>query len=216
MDSTQPVQQTTPAPYVATPPPPPPVSQMPPNNSSSSSTTSYLIALLTLLIGAFLGYFLSHILVAKQELIAKKPEPISQAQQSITLPADAIQVQACSDKKGALYVRPADIPVGPVYLVHNQKVIGIEYMLGKDEFLEGKSYKYLHGAGVKVNYVNVGLVSQGHEGYVQPHYHVDLFVVNKEIPESIKCPTMNGSTQIATPEATITQPSPTISPQVLH
>lgn len=190
-----------------------PPQQMPPvNEHQSVSMTSYLIALVTLLIGAFFGYFLSNTLGAKQEFTAKNPESVAKPEQAITLPADAVQIQACSDKKGTLYVRPGDIPVGPVYLVHNQKVIGIEYMLSKDEFLQGKSYKFLNGLGAKVNYVNVGLISQGHEGYPQPHYHVDLYVVNKDIPESIKCQTTAAPAQTATPEATMTQPSPTISP----
>ncbi len=106
----------------------------------------------------------------------------------IVLPSNAVLIQKCANNKGALYVEPQNIPVGPVYMVSNGEVIGIEFMLGKDEFLQGKSYKDLQGLGMEIDHVNIGLLSEGHEGYALPHYHVDIYTVSKEVEIVITCP----------------------------
>ncbi len=160
--------------------------QVPPHpDSSMTNTINYVLALITFLLGILLGYFLLRSLTNENAAV---PQTEKATQGEIGLPVDTIQIQACADRKGSLYVRSGDIPVGPVYMVHEGKVIGIEFMLAKEDFLSGKSYKDLAGLNMEVDHVNVGLLSQGHEGYTRPHYHVDVYRVSKEVEEGIKCP----------------------------
>lgn len=145
-------------------------------------TVNYWIALATLAAGLVLGYLLAN------SPLLRAPTPPPEVPKEITLPADAVQVQACANNKGTLYTKPADIPLGPVYMVRNGKVIGIEFMLNKDEFLGGQSYKFLSVLGMKIDHFNLGLLSQGHEGNPVPHYHLDLYNVGKDVEQAIKCP----------------------------
>lgn len=152
---------------------------------SANNSLYYLFAFAIFMLGLGVGFFL-YKFSNPQVTTFERPTP--DTNMPITLPSDAVQIQSCSNNKGALYVKPTDIPVGPVYMVNNSRVIGVEFMLSKDEFINGKSFKYLSGLGAKVDHVNIGLLSEGHEGYTIPHYHVDLYLVPKEVEESIKCP----------------------------
>lgn len=167
-------------------PPPTPTTSLskPPGGGKS---LFFLLSFLTFAVGITLGYFFYKFNNSQQELLPR-PTPSS----FLTLPKDAVQIQSCANNKGTLYVKPQDIPVGPVYMVNKNQVIGIEFMLSKDELVNGKSFKYLSGLNAKVDHVNIGLLSQGHEGYTSQHYHVDLYLVPREVEEGIACAT--GST----------------------
>jgi hypothetical protein len=186
------------------------------NNPSSLSTDKphgsnklliLLFVIVALAIGAAGGYFGSKALDSTKQVSDIQVNPETG---EIKLPADAVQIQSCSDRRGKLYVKPSDIPVGPVYMVNNDKVIGIEYMLSKDEFLAGKSYSQLAGIGVKVNHVNIGLLSQGHEGYESPHFHVDMYTIPSSEADTIVCPKNPNATP--TPSATSSAQPATASP----
>ncbi len=178
---------------------------------ASRSMLIYPLTLGALLIGVGLGYLLFTSLTGSTNGGTQPAVVTTESQASITLPTDAVQIQRCSDHRGTLYIRPSDIPVGPVYMVRENKVIGIEYMLAKDEFLNSKSYKDLAGLGAKIDHVNIGLLSVGHEGYAVPHYHVDMYTVSKEEEQAIVCPASSpvasGSAIIATPSAQVASPS---------
>ncbi len=157
----------------------------------------YLLSIFTLILGIALGYVLFKTLPGIKTVNTSLPESTKEVKE-ITLPTDAVKIQLCSDHRGSLYIKPQDIPVGPVYMVNEGKVIGIEYMLEKDQVLDGQSYKGLTGLGIKIDHVNIGLLSQGHEGFTAPHYHVDLYSVSKDVEQAIVCPT----TDIPSPQAT--------------
>ncbi len=158
---------------IATPPPP-----------SSSKPGTYILILVLFILGAILGYVLHQFLPGSE----KAPPPPVSPNTALTLPPDAVQIQACSNNRGTLYVKPQDIPVGPIYMVHKGKIVGIEFMLSQEDFVQGKNYKHLSGLGVNIDHVNVGLFSHGHEGYTSPHYHVDLYTITKEEEAQIVCP----------------------------
>lgn len=155
-----------------------------PSPQSSLKPGIYIIIIVMLVVGIALGYLFSVYFPGKSIV----PVSTQKSTTDVVFPTDVVQIQACANNKGTLYIKPADIPVGPVYMVHEGRVIGIEFMLARDEFLSEKSFKYLVGAGLKVDHVNIGLLSQGHEGYTVPHYHVDLYTVTKEVESTIKCP----------------------------
>lgn len=196
--------------------PPPPIQTQQPIPSSPGkephsrkAMVGYLIAIVTLVLGLGIGYLIRGTMI--QPIPATEPSAPEKMLKEVTLPSGAVQIQACANNKGALYVKPEDIPVGPIYMVHKGKVIGIEFMLGKEEFLSGKSFKFLSGLGMNVNHVNIGLLSEGHEGYTAPHYHVDLYLVDKEIESAIIC---TGTP--TTPPGTATSPSASPSGGILQ
>lgn len=189
------------APNITPPPPPPAPPSQVITSTPSSSKPRWVILAVMFIVGILVGFGLFKLLVKPQATMVKQSD-----NGEISLPADAVVIQACSDHRGKLYVKPSDIPVGPVYMVNNGKVIGVEFMLAKDDFLSGKSFKYLAGLGIKVDHVNIGLLSQGHEGYPVPHYHVDVYAISKAEEDAIICP--GSSTSTATPSATL---SPTAS-----
>lgn len=178
---------------VTTPPQstPAPVAQPAAGNTIKTSL-ALGIAAVTLIIGLLGGYVLVQSFAGKPQG-EQKPEA-QENNTTLVLPDDASLIQSCSDRRGSLYVKAADIPVGPIYMVNNGKVIGLEYMLSKDEFLQGKSYKDLKALGLKVDHVNIGLLSQGHEGYTNSHYHVDMYTVGRSVEEAIKCQTTTSPT----------------------
>lgn len=116
--------------------------------------------------------------------IAQTPEVIAK---ELKFPDDATVISECAKGRGKQYVRPKDIPQGPVYNVFNGKVIGIEYMLGQKDVLANKDYLNLLLEGVTYDHLNVGLLSKGHSGYPEPHYHIDVFTVSHEEASKITC-----------------------------
>src|SRR5690348_14413751 len=101
------------------------VSSTPAPKSSKPKGLILPLAILFLIIGLGVGYFISRVLPSTSTTAPSAPE-VNQATGDVALPADAVRIQGCSDHRGSLYVKPSDIPVGPVYMVNNGKVIGIE------------------------------------------------------------------------------------------
>lgn len=106
----------------------------------------------------------------------------------LTVPADATILAQCAKGRGTQYALPKDIPLGPVYNVYQGKVIGLEFMIGRDDLLSAnKNYLNLPLFGQKYDHINIGLLSQGHAGYPVPHYHVDLFTIPDSVSKAITC-----------------------------
>ncbi len=179
-------------------------------NQKGSFMKLILLAIAMLGIGAAATFFALPLINPSSSTSEKKDES-----HKIVLPSNAVQIQECANNKGALYVEPQNIPVGPVYLVHNGEVIGIEYMLSKDEILSGKTYKHLNGLGIKVDHINIGVMEEGHEVYESPHYHIDVYSVSEEVESKIICPhaptphSMHDATESA-------KPSPSTTPVLMQ
>lgn len=108
----------------------------------------------------------------------------------LKVPAGATIVSQCEPGEGTQYIMPKDIPNGPVYNVWQNKVIGLEYMVGRDELVtDGKSYTNLPMMGVKYDHLNIGFVSHGHAGFPSPHYHIQLYTVPASQEAQITCGT---------------------------
>lgn len=106
---------------------------------------------------------------------------------ALTVPQGATVISQCSNGKGALYALPKDIPTGPVYMVNKGKVIGLEFMVGKDALFGGTNFLNLPMFNQQFDHANIGLLSQGHAGFPVPHYHVDLFTVPDATAKAITC-----------------------------
>lgn len=104
------------------------------------------------------------------------------------LPKGTVKVSGVVPQMGEHWANPKDLPLGPIYCVHDGKVICIEYMIGQADFAAGKSWPEL--AGLKnlppIDHVNVGFEPQGHEGYEIPHYDIHIFFVGRDAVNRIK------------------------------
>lgn len=149
----------------------------------------YAFLLSMLIVGVASGYAL--ISIAPSSLITRSPERIITKKindpSAFQLPRDAVVIQSCSDHRGKLYIRPQDIPMGPVYMVYNNRIIGIEYMLEKEDFMTGRSYDNLLAMNMQIDHMDTGLLSNGHIGFVKPHYHIDLYAVDRQFEDAIIC-----------------------------
>lgn len=166
-----------------------PLPTAPPPKKGGFLKTFLLCCLIAILAGAAAGYFAySYGKTKAPEKVVTKTTTVADI--PLTVPKDATVISQCSAGKGALYALPKDIPTGPVYLVNKNKVIGIEFMVGKDDLLvAGKNFLDLSLFKQKYDHVNIGLLSQGHAGFPTPHYHVDVFMVPDAQAKAITCPT---------------------------
>jgi hypothetical protein len=106
---------------------------------------------------------------------------------ALQVPKGATIISQCAKGRGTQYVLPSNIPHGPVFNVFDGKVIGIEYMISPDDLTEGNSFFDLPMYNQKYDHLDVGLLSKGHAGYPEPHYHVDLYTVSRAASQAITC-----------------------------
>lgn len=99
-----------------------------------------------------------------------------------TLPGDVIQVSPTVPGMGEHWANPATLPLGPIYCVHEGKIVCLEFMIAQEDFTSGKSWPALSGMqGLPpVNHMNIGFEPQGHEGFTVPHYDIHLFFLSPE------------------------------------
>ncbi len=112
------------------------------------------------------------------------------AMKSVTLPKEAIKLSELIPTMGEHWANPATLPVGPIYLVHDEEVIGAEYMFTSDLMEEvtlttpegEETFKHLPGlpVDVYVDHMEIEFFSQGHEGFEVPHFDVHLYFISPE------------------------------------
>lgn len=178
---------------VQPPAPTPPVpDQATPSSGPKKSMLPKLIlfvVVLLLIAGAAAGAYL----FGKHQ---NKPAPTAAAEADIIVPDGATVAEECIDGLGKQYALPKDIPYGPIYNVNNGKVIGVEYMVGGDEFTKDPAkFTNLQGFNHKFDHVNLDYLPNGHAGLIGTHFHIDLFTISKEAASQIKCASttdMNG------------------------
>ena len=144
----------------------------------------YVAAIITLLLGLGIGYLIKDLFLKS----SVQSTPVETTETSLSLPADAKKIEECSEHQGTLYVRPQDIPQGPIYMLHDGKVIGLEYMVPKELLLNNQNMDFLQGKDIKVDHVNIGAEPSGHAGYAIAHYHIDLYTIDKQTQMNISCP----------------------------
>jgi hypothetical protein len=105
----------------------------------------------------------------------------------LEVPPEAEVINECAEGRGKQYVLSENLPKGPVYGVWNGEITSVEYMLGKEEFLGGQDFTNLDLMNARYDHVDVGLLSEGHSGYPEPHYHVDLYTISDEKSQQITC-----------------------------
>lgn len=163
---------------------PQPVAPQPKETNKKPLLMALLIVISSALVG-FGGYALGNSNATSDNAVVNEEET---TEQELTLPAGATVIAECAKGRGTQYALPKDIPLGPVYNVHEGEIIGIEYMIGKDELLvESRNFLNLPLNDMKYDHINVGLLSEGHAGFPSPHYHVDVMMVPTSVTDQITC-----------------------------
>jgi len=165
-----------------------PAASIPPPQKKQLPRRLLACGVFCLLVGLAAGFGIGHYALrpAANQPDASKT-PVAQIKE-LEIPKNATVIAECAVGRGKQYVLPEDIPTGPVYNVWNNKVIGVEFMVGRDELLsENKTLVDLPLGGAVYDHINIGLLSQGHSGFPQPHYHVDLFTVPNAEAQQITC-----------------------------
>jgi hypothetical protein len=106
-------------------------------------------------------------------------------------PEGVVQVSACVPTMGEHWAKPADLPQGPIYTVHQGRLIAIEYMLTQADFAAGKNWHDLTfrywGQQLPIEHADVDFQPQGHEGFEVPHYDLHFYVVGHSEDREITC-----------------------------
>ncbi len=106
------------------------------------------------------------------------------------LPAGAQKLSDVIPQMGEHWANPAQLPLGPIYLVHKGEVIGLEYMWTED-MMQAMSIPTPAGpeefsalvplpVGVAVDHVDITFMEHGHEGFEVPHWDMHLSFITQE------------------------------------
>ncbi|MBI2328309.1 MAG: hypothetical protein HYU85_01440 [Chloroflexi bacterium] len=112
---------------------------------------------------------------------------------AVTLPKEAQKLSEVVPRMGEHWAIPKGLPLGPLYLVHQGKVIGMEYMYTQEMLKEtpvpppaqeelGPVIRELDPlpVGATINHMTVSFNPQGHAGFTVPHYDAHLYFITPE------------------------------------
>lgn len=114
---------------------------------------------------------------------------------AIAVPSSATIVSSCTPGEGIQYAIPKDLPGGPFYNVWQNKVVGMEYMVGQTT-LSKNPINNLQTHGVSVNHIDVMYEAAGHAGFSEPHYHINLSMLSYADEAKITCGASSGSSNM--------------------
>lgn len=175
---------------------PAPASQsLEPSRQKARITLSIVLGAVLLIAGSGGGYVYAGSMAKPQAII--KPTP------SIQVPEGATVISECEPGVGKQYILPKNIPNGPIYNVYQGKVIGLEYMYGKNEIAPTKTptpvmndhmnmmaesvahdIPMLNGS---YDHLDIVYMPMGHAGFPIPHYQLDVYLVPDSVVSQITC-----------------------------
>ena len=111
------------------------------------------------------------------------------AASKMELPEGVITAGGVVPGMGEHWFDPAQMPLGPIYLVHDGEVIGIEYMWSED-MMQEVSIPTPAGpevfnalvplpVGVTVDHADVALMPKGHEGFEVSHWDIHMYFITQ-------------------------------------
>jgi hypothetical protein len=113
---------------------------------------------------------------------------------SVTLPKDATVTAECEAGRGKQYILPKDIPMGPIYDVHDGKVVAIEYLVGQDE-LANQEDMFKDLALPKADYDHIAIMpTAAHAGLNEAHFHAVAYLISQSESDKITCDTSSSNT----------------------
>lgn len=156
-----------------------------PKNRPESSK-SILVRALTVLVGVL---FIATVALGFYRLgggFREGTDDIKEAK-DVMVPTDATVAAECEAGRGRQYIRPKDIPMGPIYDMHNGKVVAIEYLVNPDE-LSSKSdmFKNLGLPTGSYDHLSVMPVA-AHAGVNENHFHVVAYLIPQTEADKITC-----------------------------
>ncbi|MBO9600472.1 MAG: hypothetical protein J7559_21955 [Cohnella sp.] len=110
----------------------------------------------------------------------------------LALPEGSVKITESVPAMGEHWANPqaGDLPVGPIYGVHDGKLVFLEYMIAQDDFVKGVNHENLAGMkGVPspaVVQMDIEYQKQGHEGFEVPHYDIHAYFISDEEQHEIK------------------------------
>lgn len=148
-------------------------------------------------------YLINQQAAAAQQAAAKK---------NVKLPPNAVKLSGCVPYMGEHWVDPVNLPNGPMYFVHNNEVIGVEYMFTPDQIpneelakasspQEAIAYMQKNNLtfadtvfphltvpleGYDINFMSFEWTPP-HAGVVAPHYDLHYYFIDKSEVDAI-CP----------------------------
>ncbi len=104
------------------------------------------------------------------------------------LPSNVVKISDVVPMMGEHWANPANLPLGPIYCVHEGKVVCIEYMMSQEDFVNGTSWTELSGLTdlPSINHVDLTFEAEGHEGYEIPHYDLHIYFISPEDKKQIQ------------------------------
>lgn len=98
------------------------------------------------------------------------------------LPEDVVQLSGVVPQMGEHWGKIDNLPLGPIYCVHENKIVCLEFMISQEDFAAGESWPVLAGMDglPPVNHVSISFEPEGHEGYEIPHYDIHMFFLTPE------------------------------------
>ena len=175
----------------------------------------FLPMLLAILVAFVIGFFANMSLqksgfANKFLSLGLKPDKKTD---EITLPSDLVKISGCIPFEGEHFVRAQDIPHGPFYVIHNGKLMAMEYMFELKD-IPGEEYAEMTFPQLithmqsnklalkdivnelqtlkfdlpKANYTYMDIHwTAPHAGVLNPHYDLHLYVAEKEEMNTV-CP----------------------------
>ena len=99
------------------------------------------------------------------------------------LPEGTVKISELIPGMGEHWANPANLPLGPIYMAHDDEVLGIEYMFTRDMMTELATPEgtILQIADLsiqeKADHIDVEWLPQGHEGFEKPHWDIHVYFV---------------------------------------
>jgi hypothetical protein len=92
---------------------------------------------------------------------------------------------------GEHWANPADLPTGPIYTVHQGRLIAIEYVLTQADVAAGRHWHDLTfrywSQPLPIEHADIDFLPQGHEGFEVPHYNLHFYIIGHAEDREITC-----------------------------
>lgn len=110
----------------------------------------------------------------------------------LALPEGVIQLTPEVPKMGEHWARPQDMPIGPIYGVHDGKLVFLEQMPPQELFINGENIINLDGMrgypSPSIEQTDIEFQEHGHEGFEVPHYDIHHYFITDEEQSKIGTP----------------------------
>lgn len=111
---------------------------------------------------------------------------------SFIIPTGFVKVSDCVPGEGEHWAKPAQLPLGPILVMRNGRLLAIEYMIAQSDFSAGKSFQNLPFLyflrELPIQHADIEFLPQGHPGFDVPHFDLHFWLVTHAQHSSILCP----------------------------